>query len=241
VDWIDPEIDPRPRAEEGGFPSAWLRIATDGSGHAYYFVDAADGSEDPQVWHWDEELSSDDPLVEFEHLSGLLTWIVLEATVREGAVGPLGTLRDGVQVLDLVPQPDAVRALVAGWSFAPWVQLGDAELRRNEDRSLFLLNEGTLVARSEQAFAPIAALLEAEETREADEREQERGRRAAATAQGLEERGQTAEELVERLLELRPRLTPLESAFLQDFRARVACGDAGQWAKAAEIVDKYVP
>ena len=63
VDWIDPEIDPRPQAQESEppFPSDWLRIATDGSGHAFYFVDAESEEEDPPVWHWDEECSDDGP------------------------------------------------------------------------------------------------------------------------------------------------------------------------------------
>jgi hypothetical protein len=235
VDWIDPEIDPRPRAAESDppFPQDWLRIATDGSGHAYYFVDAESSADDPPVWHWDEECSDEDPTVALPRLSEFLTWVVLE-----GAFGQtLGELQPEVEALESGQQTDRIRERVTSLELVPWATLGDLEVRATRDRSVFLTSEGTLWTRTAAAREPFDELLEEEAAaRRAEAEQKEVDKVEELASKGLDGAGLLAD-----LDALGDKLTRLEAMFVRDFRMQVAANTVhyGQFTKAAEIVAKH--
>src|SRR5581483_12079137 len=77
----------------------WCAILQEPSGHEIYFVDGADASADPRVYHWDDEADMTAPEPAFEHLSELLTWATIEQTLGldPGDEAPLGPLQPDVR------------------------------------------------------------------------------------------------------------------------------------------------
>lgn len=237
VEWIDPEIDPRPQAQESEppFPSDWLRIATDGSGHAFYFVDAESEEEDPPVWHWDEECSDDGPELALPRLSQFLTWVVLEGTICQGEA-PLNELRSDLEALGPT-HPPRIKEHLARLELVPWAQLGELEVRATRDRAVLQTNEGNVWIRTPEAYEPFAELLEAEAAALlAAEAQREADKAEELAARGLDGAGLLAD-----LDALGDKLTRLEAMFVRDFRMQVAARSVhyGQFTKAAEIVAKH--
>jgi hypothetical protein len=241
---IDSDLDPRSRAGQADppFPTHWLRVATDNSGHSYYFVDGVDHRDDPPVWHWDEECALDDPSVRFERLSEFLTWLVVNGTCELEDLtkeGPLGCLSSDVTFTNLNDHGPEVRGYVRTLPVKPWSQLGDLEIV-HFNQELFLVDDDLLITLSPTAYAPLAALISAEDTAADEARAVTKAARTQATEALLHSKGLTPEGLLE-ALEGISGLRPLEKAFLRDFRMYAAAGTFhdGQLRKAAEIIEKH--
>src|SRR5262249_2836318 len=141
--------------------------------------DPKDRSNDPEVFHWDDEGEKDEPTLAFRHLSHLLTHVVVRGTLeleaRHDGIGPLGKLQPEVRFMterdDSLSDDTAARERYRGWPQyaervrkhvkqlkpAPW-PIPDLEVRRTADRSL-LVYERRIVTCTRAAWDAIEPLL----------------------------------------------------------------------------------
>jgi len=234
----------RMNAPERPGPEEWLGIVTDASGHSAWFVDPEDRSEDPPVFHWDDEGGKTEPTRAFHHLSQLLTLVVVSGTLErepddDEGLGPLGEIRPEVRSLE--DYGELVRAHVEQLQLVPWPIHG-LEVRSTPDRSL-LLNEEKITTRTEAAWKPIARLLVEEEAEQKEKQRADDAQRTAAVSRELASAGSpvAAPDLLRALEAIEAELTVLEKVFLQDFRSCLAAGNVfdGQRRRAAQILAKH--
>ncbi|HZV02826.1 MAG TPA: hypothetical protein VFF73_39325 [Planctomycetota bacterium] len=240
-------IDPRERmnAPAGPGPKEWLGIVTDGSGHAVWFVDAADANDDPPVFHWDDEGEEKEPTAAFDRLSDLLTVVVaketLEVDEHDEGKGPLGKLLPDVRFLE--DPPKLVLEHLKRLTLARWPIRG-LDILCTADRSL-LRYEDRVIARTKDAWKPIEELVAREAAAAAEQERIERAKRTDKITRELAAAGtpSTGAELLKALEAIAGELTTLEKIFFEDFKKCVASGTVfdGQRKKAAQILDRHAP